>query len=511
MDALFFLRHSGNDDLEIRYALRSIDRHMPWVRKVWIFGDRPSFLADDRAVVEHLPHESIAWVGPYKTPVRNFFLMYYLTALIPEIEEEYVRFSDDFILVSDLSPERARQIRYLQDLSKGKDRSRGLWKDGLWRTHDTLKRLGYPSLNFETHTPVYLKKRWVLEAFRDFRDYVTEDRWYGPTALTAILNHAWRRERMPLVRLGDERSRAGFYGTAPSYEEVVKATDGRLFLNFNEGGFGEGTRKFLAERFPEPCKYEQRPRGPGRVAGSATIDATADDKSEPSSRDAPLSTERLAPATVARFATAFESATGSKWQMSPVQYFRVTLEILRQAPCNLLVFGAGRDTELYTLANAGGRTVVLEHREEWLRHIEWLPCEGVPVGYSTQLGRGLVDEPCPLPSGLPAWVLEEHWKLILIDGPEGNAPHAPGRQQSISLASRLAGPETTLFLHDAERPHERRCADRYFGPAVERMGDRRQLAVFRGTAKQSESEQGAADQTFERDAIPLNPNHPENR
>ena len=35
MDALYFLRHSRSADLEIRYSLRALARHLPGVRKVW--------------------------------------------------------------------------------------------------------------------------------------------------------------------------------------------------------------------------------------------------------------------------------------------------------------------------------------------------------------------------------------------------------------------------------------------------------------------------------------------
>lgn len=75
--------------------------------------------------------------------------------------------------------------------------------------------------------------------------------------------------------------------------------------------------------------------------------------------------------------------------------------------------------------------------------------------------------------------MTEHWDVILVDAPEGYRDHHPGRQQSIFLASRLARPGTTVFLHDAERTVESLCAARYLKPADERLGDSPQLAVFR--------------------------------
>jgi len=48
---------------------------MPWVRKVWIVGDRPAFLTDDTSVAEHVPQRYVARIGDFQTPVTNFFHM----------------------------------------------------------------------------------------------------------------------------------------------------------------------------------------------------------------------------------------------------------------------------------------------------------------------------------------------------------------------------------------------------------------------------------------------------
>ena len=42
----------------------------------------------------------------------------------------------------------------------------------------------------------------------------------------------------------------------PGYDELVEKTQGKRFLYFNEQGFSADLRRFLGERFPEPCVYE---------------------------------------------------------------------------------------------------------------------------------------------------------------------------------------------------------------------------------------------------------------
>ena len=110
MDALYFYRHSKFRDAEILFSLRSLAGHAPWVRKVWVFGDRPWFLTDDRSLAEHVPHEYVARVAGCRTPVTNFFLMFWLSSLLPELSPEYLWLCDDFILLADLSEEEARRV-----------------------------------------------------------------------------------------------------------------------------------------------------------------------------------------------------------------------------------------------------------------------------------------------------------------------------------------------------------------------------------------------------------------
>jgi len=256
MDALYVFQHSKSNDIEIRYSLRSVVRHMPFIRKVWVFGDRPAFLSGDTSRIEHVPHARMARVDGSPVPVRNFFKMIFLASLIGDMDAEFLWFCDDFILIGDVTAEDMRKSRTLGDMGQSKSRGKGLWKESLWRTYDLLQRLGYPGFNFETHVPTYYRKSWVFDAYCDFQDWITNDRWYGMLGPTAILNHAHKHQQMPLTNLHDEGWRAGSWGKAPSYEEVLQQTAGKKFFNFDDEAFGDGVTRFLHDRFPEPCVFE---------------------------------------------------------------------------------------------------------------------------------------------------------------------------------------------------------------------------------------------------------------
>lgn len=256
MDVLYIYKHSENDGFEIRHSLRSVEQHLPYIRKVWIYGDKPYFISEDTSFIEHVPHEATARAFCVKTPVINFFLLTFLSSLIPDLSSEYLLFSDDFFLLKHYPLQEARKDRYLEDMNKV-PRGRGIWIDALWRTFDGLVRLGYTGYNFETHTPMYLTRKRVMDAYCDLKDFVTEDRWQGFLGPTSILNHAYKYEKMPLINIHEENTRCGFWGKQPAYEDIITQSEGKTFFNFDDLAFGDGVRQFLMKRFPEKSRYEK--------------------------------------------------------------------------------------------------------------------------------------------------------------------------------------------------------------------------------------------------------------
>ena len=128
MDVVYLFRQSKFDDAEMRSSLRSVVRHLSWIRKVWIFGDRPEYLCDARTIVEHVPWEAVAGVGGYRVPVTNAFLQYFLVSLWPELDSEFLIFHDDHVLLGEVSPEVARRHRFVENLAECRERGTGTWK-----------------------------------------------------------------------------------------------------------------------------------------------------------------------------------------------------------------------------------------------------------------------------------------------------------------------------------------------------------------------------------------------
>ncbi|CAN6335798.1 unnamed protein product [Urochloa humidicola] len=184
----------------------------------------------------------------------------------------------------------------------------------------------------------------------------------------------------------------------------------------------------------------------------------------------------------------------------------------RRGPCNLLVFGLGRDTALWAALNHGGRTVFLEEDASWIAaaraaHPPGLGLEAYHVAYDTVLADAgelllLRDDPacvatpdlaaaaaasCRLvPGGLPAAFGEVEWDVILVDAPTGYDPTRPGRMGAIYAAGMAArarrrpgGATTDVLVHDVDRPVEDLFSRAFLcdAYAVEEVGKLRHFVV----------------------------------
>ncbi|MEQ9569523.1 MAG: hypothetical protein RLN75_04990 [Longimicrobiales bacterium] len=151
------------------------------------------------------------------------------------------------------------------------------------------------------------------------------------------------------------------------------------------------------------------------------------------------------------------------------RHFRNTIR--SRAPCNLLVFGVGKDSRFWLEANEGGTTVFVEHEAEWIRMTrEKVPgVDVVQVSYDTRRTqwKALLERRDVLfMEDLPNRILSTDWDVIFVDSPQGGSSKRPGRMKSIYTASVLARRSTDVhvLVHDCDRPVEATYADRYLGP-----------------------------------------------
>lgn len=145
--------------------------------------------------------------------------------------------------------------------------------------------------------------------------------------------------------------------------------------------------------------------------------------------------------------------------------------VVDRAPCNLLVWGLGKDSALWIDSNEGGDTTFIEHEGEWIKKTkEEIPgIDVVQVSYDTKRSKwrdylsedGKKRESPDLLIDLPDSICNTEWEITFVDSPQGGNPDRPGRMASICTASHLTS--NCYFIHDCNRKVESTYSRLYLG------------------------------------------------
>ncbi|XVF54696.1 hypothetical protein PTKIN_Ptkin05aG0201700 [Pterospermum kingtungense] len=177
--------------------------------------------------------------------------------------------------------------------------------------------------------------------------------------------------------------------------------------------------------------------------------------------------------------SSWHRASANATLLTPKEFMLLSDLITHKAPCNLLVFGLQSQYLNLSSANAGGITLFLEDDPDKISEIKadsngtrvYRVHYQVPAKNAYKLlkyARGnpvcapntslLQESTCKLAlTNLPQEVYQLKWDIMVVDGPIGDAPEAPGRMSTIYTASMLAraGKKTDVVVHDVHRTIEK--------------------------------------------------------
>ena len=126
-------------------------------------------------------------------------------------------------------------------------------------------------------------------------------------------------------------------------------------------------------------------------------------------------------------------------QISFDEYNYMFKIIKEKSGCNLLIFGLGKDSHMWTQCNYDGKTTFLENDPSWITaakntipDLDVRTVEYDSHGYDADdLLNEFKDGKDSLSLKLDDDIRDIEWDVVLVDAPAGYHPNKPGRMKSI--------------------------------------------------------------------------------
>lgn len=228
-------------DNELRFSLRSIERYLSGLRNVYVVGHKPDWLRN----VVHIPAPD-----PYRqNKDANMIHKLLIACQQEELSPAFVAISDDQLL---LAPIHAGELRPCFETTLHDKPPTWFERTAYRRRHsrNTVEALedelgrGRSLFCYNTHTPRLVHKLEFATYMRR-QDYPTM-----PLSMYTLYFNLALRTHEPI------RNRRAQIMQPMSGDEIRRRCEGRLYLGYRDKGLNDALKRFLADRFPEPSKYE---------------------------------------------------------------------------------------------------------------------------------------------------------------------------------------------------------------------------------------------------------------
>jgi hypothetical protein len=236
---LVYVYRSSNEDLELRYSLRSVDQYVPH-RNVIIVGDRPDFLNN----VIHIDFpDGFANVhgGKYKNVLRK------IKAACEDdrVSDQFVLMNDDFFFLKDTDTIKPATNGTLADLIEYYDgNTRNQYLNALKRTQRYLRDAGIDNpLNYAVHYPIVFDKEKCLEMIENI-DWLERPM-------------SWRTLYGNLFEIGSTPTEDPKVHSPATLKEWLNSGHAAEFLSISDSVALDPTfRNWIEKRFTKKSKYE---------------------------------------------------------------------------------------------------------------------------------------------------------------------------------------------------------------------------------------------------------------
>ena len=219
MDVLYYIGNgSRHQNRELRYSLRSLEKHCKDVDNVWIVGNHPPFIS---GVKYYWIEDSGQWWQNafYKTKA----------AIEAGISDDFLLMNDDFYMLADFTAAKYPHF-HRGDI---KDTPQTPYQQAILNTRRILEGMGKPFKHYGVHCPMRINGKKYLELER----FYTGDFYGVPVSARCLYGNLYCKGK----QVSDCKSN--------NIKESVTGC-------YSSKDWAKDALKELQKMFPEPCKWE---------------------------------------------------------------------------------------------------------------------------------------------------------------------------------------------------------------------------------------------------------------
>ena len=232
-------------DCELRYCLRSLERHATGIRRVVIIGHRPKWLSH-RATHIACPH----FDGPKDSRIALKTLWAFERT---DISNEVLFANDDYVF---LEPFDVRLVPpyqrgpLLTAATPAPGVAQNKYQKLLQATHELLLLGKLPALDYDIHVPI----RYVREKFIGLKPWWDKSKASRTGYVVKSIYGNATRKTVPGPFLPDFK--LGLYKSPEEFEALLARFPGRFCISYGDRPLYDNFETWLYNRFPVKSRFE---------------------------------------------------------------------------------------------------------------------------------------------------------------------------------------------------------------------------------------------------------------